>query len=136
VLVHKALGDATAPDWLEWSGPIAHAALTPKNAAPKGPLIAFAGIGRPLKFFDGLKAAGGDVMDGVAFADHHDFTKREMDDLRLLAESYDARLITTEKDFVRLPLALREGVAPFPVEATFADDTPLRDALLRVTAKR
>jgi len=76
-------------------------------------LLAFAGIGRPDKFFAGLKAAGGTLCEARAFADHHPFSEREIEDLIADAERLGAKLVTTEKDAVRLPewAASRVGVA-------------------------
>jgi tetraacyldisaccharide 4'-kinase len=72
------------------------AALTGK------PVLAFAGIGDPDKFFATLAAAGIDVRIRRAFADHHRYTGGEA--TALLAEAQAGRLlpVTTEKDMVRL----------------------------------
>ncbi len=40
---------------------------------PAGPLVAFAGIGRPEKFFRTLAAAGGRIVAQHAFPDHHPY---------------------------------------------------------------
>lgn len=112
-----------------WAGPILRASLKPRGPAPHGPLVAFAGIGRPDKFFDSLKAAGGQIEETAPYADHHVFTDREIEWLRTLARERDARLITTEKDFVRLTPAQRDGVLAFPVEAVFENPEAL-DAIL------
>jgi tetraacyldisaccharide 4'-kinase len=65
-------------------------------------IVAFAGIARPEKFFTTLREAGGKLVGQRAFGDHHPF--READAAALLAEAarLDARLVTTEKDHVRL----------------------------------
>ncbi len=62
-------------------------------------LVAFAGIGYPGKFFAVLD----NVVDVRAFADHYQYTKDDIEKLINLAEKKGARLITTEKDWVRLP---------------------------------
>ena len=110
--------------------PVLHAWLAPTGAAPVGKLIAFAGIGRPEKFFDGLTAAGADVCDAADFPDHHPYTASDLGHLEALAQKHDAALITTEKDWVRLPADWRERVATFPVRAEFANPAAL-DALLQ-----
>lgn len=74
------------------------------------PVIAFAGIGRPAKFFDGLARCGLRPRRGLAFADHHVYTAAECRRLCALAEEWDACLVTTEKDAVRLPPAFRAHV--------------------------
>ena len=112
--------------------PVLRAWLAPSAPVPEGKLLAFAGIGRPQKFFDGLKAAGGDLADAVQFPDHHRFTPADLRHLADLAESWDARLITTEKDHVRLPEAVRSQVLSYPVQVRFADEARIRDCLQQV----
>ena len=105
--------------------PVLRAAIAPCAAPPTGPLVAFAGIGRPAKFFDSLKAAGADLREGVPFDDHHVFTPGNLTFLHDLAASHGARLITTTKDHARLPAAERERILAFPVEARFEDEAAL-----------
>jgi tetraacyldisaccharide 4'-kinase len=66
------------------------------------PVLAFAGIGDPRKFFATLTASGADVRARHAFADHHPYTGG--DAAALLAEAQAGGLtpVTTEKDMVRL----------------------------------
>ena len=103
--------------------------LAPKSEPPKGRLYAFAGIGRPDKFFDSLRRMGADLVEAVPFADHHKFTDTEVEGLFVLASEYDAALITTEKDHVRLPGGYRRGIHAFPVEVRFEDELTLRRLL-------
>jgi len=103
--------------------------LVAKETPPKGRLYAFAGIGRPNKFFDQLRRMGADLIEEVPFADHHRFTDTEIEGLFVLASEYDATLITTEKDYVRLPSGYRRGIHAFPVEVQFEDELTLRRLL-------
>jgi len=112
--------------------PVLRAAIAPSGAVPEGPLVAFAGIGRPVKFFDGLKAAGADLREGVPYGDHHVFTASDLRFLHDLAASHGARLITTTKDHVRLPADERQRILAFPVEARFEDEAALRALLAPV----
>ena len=90
------------------------------------PLVAFAGIGRPAKFFDMLAGAGLHVASRHAFADHHRFSTGELARLRARARALDARLVTTPKDFVRIQPALRAGILPVGVRLLWDDETALR----------
>jgi tetraacyldisaccharide 4'-kinase len=65
-------------------------------------VVAFAGIGRPEKFFDTLREAGALIAQTRAFPDHHVFTQSELDDLRARAAAEQASLVTTRKDYVRM----------------------------------
>ncbi|MCP2670848.1 tetraacyldisaccharide 4'-kinase [Maricaulaceae bacterium EIL42A08] len=115
--------------------PVLTAWLEPGNAAPEGPVLAFAGIGRPQKFFDALKASGAKLADAISFPDHHTFSRADIERLRDLAEDHGATLITTEKDWVRLPGAVQPGVTTWPVRATFAEPARV-EALIEMAVER
>lgn len=94
-------------------------------------VLAFAGIGRPAKFFDSLRELGATLVDEVAFPDHHPYTAAEIAALRDRARAAAATLVTTEKDLVRLPPPLREGIAVLPVRLAWgvSDEATLSTAL-------
>jgi tetraacyldisaccharide 4'-kinase len=77
---------------------------------PGARYIAFAGIGRPEKFFAGLRASGVSLRGTQAFPDHHPYAERDLTRLFEYAAVADAKLVTTPKDAVRLPLAWRKRV--------------------------
>ncbi|MBA4338231.1 MAG: tetraacyldisaccharide 4'-kinase [Hyphomonas sp.] len=130
------MGDGPVPAAALQSGkPVLRARLEATGPAPAGPLVAFAGIGRPEKFLNSLKAAGGDIRDAVPYADHHPYTAGDLNFLRNLAKRDGARLITTSKDHVRLPPDIQPDVLVFPVKAVFEDAAAL-DALLAPLFKR
>ena len=75
------------------------------------PVMAVAGIAGPARFFEDLRQAGYAVAATAAFRDHHRYTRRDLDRLAAAARAAGAvRIVTTEKDFVRL-LPFR----PFPL---------------------
>ncbi len=69
------------------------------------PVLAFAGIGRPEKFYATLRELHADIVGTASFADHHIFGEREALDLLLRARELNAALVTTEKDLARLRAA-------------------------------
>lgn len=69
-------------------------------------LVAFAGIGYPKKFFASLK----NVVAHRSFPDHYQYVKEDLEKLIMLADKKKAKLITTEKDWVRLPEQIRETI--------------------------
>ena len=98
--------------------PLLEAELRPSAEAP--PLagrrvLAFAGIGRPAKFFASLEALGAVLIGRRAFADHHRYRRAEVEALLREASSQAAQCITTTKDWVRLPPDLRAPIAVLPV---------------------
>ena len=78
-------------------------------------VVAFAGIGRPEKFFNSLKAAGAELAETISFPDHHPFSSAEIENVLAKAKALNSIAITTEKDFVRIPAALRTDIMSFPV---------------------
>lgn len=110
--------------------PVLRAWLEPAEPPPPGPLVVFAGIGRPQKFFDAIRRQGGDVAETVDFPDHHRFKQSDLERLADLAASANGTLVTTGKDAVRLPAAFRESVFVSRVDVRFADEGAL-DAILQ-----
>lgn len=92
-------------------------------------LVAFAGIGRPEKFFASLAAEGGLLVARHGFADHHRYRESELARLQAEAAEAGARLITTAKDRVRLPASWRARVGVLEVTVAWEDAAAL-DALL------
>jgi tetraacyldisaccharide 4'-kinase len=87
--------------------PVFHAnnrTVMPEN---NGRIIAFAGIGYPHKFFDALNPQAIEVMK---FPDHYKYTKSDLNKLFLLSKKERADLVTTEKDWARLPADVRKKI--------------------------
>ena len=127
------MGEGTPPAELARADlPTFHGRLVPLEVPPQQAYVAFAGIGRPEKFFDTLTSLGADLRDSVPFADHHAFTDADMRYLRRLADDHSAHLITTEKDFARLPQEMRENIHTLPVAVQFDRPTELDTLLARV----
>ena len=100
------------------------AELKPENAAQSlhgKPVIAFAGIGRPERFFSTAAQLGAKIIDQHAFADHHPFSVSELTKLYEVAQAAGAHLITTEKDWQRLPIDWQNKIANLPVALTMSE---------------
>ena len=76
----------------------------PKNISSftKKKIIAFAGIGNPINFFELIKNNKLNLIDHKSFPDHYNFTEKDLKDLILKAKNNDAILLTTEKDYFRI----------------------------------
>jgi tetraacyldisaccharide 4'-kinase len=97
-------------------------------------VIAFAGIARPEKFFEPLRQAGA-ILEAVRpFPDHHAYTKRELDALLRDAAQLRAILVTTPKDAVRLPAAVRDQVTAVGVGLAWEDLGELGRLLKNIVA--
>ena len=118
-----------------FGGAVLRARLEPVATLPAGLYVAFAGIGKPSRFFDSLqKQPGVELSDGVPFPDHHAFRPSDLSFLTKLAGERRARLVTTDKDHVRLPPEMRDKVMRASVRAKFEDEAALARLLDGVSA--
>ncbi len=88
--------------------------------------LAFAGIGRPEKFFTSLRESGAILAGTRAFPDHHPYSAAECAGLLAQADRLGARLVTTEKDAVKLPPGMRAAVSLLPVRLAFENPAGLQ----------
>jgi tetraacyldisaccharide 4'-kinase len=141
VIGSGAAGDAVAAAASARGLPVFHGRFEPDTEAVamlKGrPLLAFAGIGDPDKFFATLRDAELDAHACLAFPDHHRYRRAEASDLIARAERDGLVLVTTEKDLARLAgqddLAALAGVArPLPISLTVDEQEAFRGFVLAV----
>ncbi len=65
-------------------------------------LIALAGIGNPDNFFNFLEDYKLNIIKKLRYPDHYSFSKKNLDNLLQLKIKYNAKLVTTEKDYMRI----------------------------------
>jgi tetraacyldisaccharide 4'-kinase len=106
------------------------------------PVIGFAGIARPEKFFATLRNNGARLIDTRSFPDHHRYRERDARRLLKAAKEQNAMLVTTEKDFVRLADEedaalgeLKHRCRPFPIAVEFDDAAAVKALLSAAIAK-
>ena len=97
--------------------------------------VAFAGIARPQKFFDTLAALGGKMVATKSYPDHYTYRSTDIEELQTLAKAHQARLITTEKDVVRLPASVRANVDTLKITLVFEGEDVLKPVLFPVLKK-
>ena len=137
VIGEGAPGEALARAAQALGTPVLRGLLAPEPGMAMGlagrEVIAFAGIGRPEKFFDTLRALGAEIIETEAFPDHHAFSPREIAGLQARANRRGAALVTTEKDAVRLGPAA-EQLLTLPVRLALADESGLQALLGKLRA--
>lgn len=118
--------------------PIFAGTLTPDqtilDSLDGDPVLAFAGIGRPNRFFATLRNAGANLVRQLAFADHHPYSEADLVRLQEEAGRLGAALITTKKDWVRLPADWRERVGFLPVTLDLDQADHLLDKITAIIA--
>ncbi len=119
--------------------PVFHGRLEPDEQAlallRRRPVLAFAGIGDPDKFFTTLRDAGIDVRVALPFADHHRYRRAQARELIERAERDGLVPVTTEKDLARLAgqddvAALAAVAQSLPVTLKVTEDEAFRNWVL------
>jgi tetraacyldisaccharide 4'-kinase len=105
------------------------------------PVVAFAGIANPERFFSLAERLGARVLARVSFPDHHAFSPADAERLLALAQTKGCDLITTEKDWARLPgveglTELARATRTLAVEMVFEERDLSRLASLIESATR
>ncbi|SCY87948.1 tetraacyldisaccharide 4'-kinase [Microvirga guangxiensis] len=137
-------GEAVARQAERWGKRILKGRLAPDQMLTEKlqgqRVLAFAGIGRPEKFFNTLRACGAIVEETRAFPDHHPYNRSDLDKLRKIAEARGLQAVTTEKDFVRIASMNGPGVwgdlMVLPVRLELDDEMALRNFILRKISDR
>ncbi|HWI26625.1 MAG TPA: tetraacyldisaccharide 4'-kinase [Stellaceae bacterium] len=116
--------------------PVLHARLVAEGAQRFAGqrVAAFAGIGRPAKFFESLEEAGAILASRHGFADHHAYSEAELRRLAAAADAAGAALVTTEKDQARLSPKWQARVEVLRVAVAWQDEAALDRLLQRIAA--
>tara|TARA_Y100001980_G_C14205932_1_gene67606 strand:- start:29 stop:502 length:474 start_codon:yes stop_codon:yes gene_type:complete len=64
--------------------------------------LVFSGIGNHKTFVSMLKKNGFKIIKQLEYADHYKYTKRDIEKIILTADNLKSKIVTTEKDFLRL----------------------------------
>lgn len=92
-------------------------------ALPAGSrIIGFCGLGYPTKFKKTLQELDFEVIDFVSFSDHHPYTITEIQKLLKAAETTNAKLVTTRKDFIKIPDVFKPNVTVVDVFLSLPDE--------------
>ena len=100
-------------------------------------VLAFAGIGRPQKFFKTLADLGAVIAASEVFADHHPFSERDAARIATRAQAEKLIPVTTTKDITRLIGGpARDGLASMtktvPVKLILEDEAAMHRFLQRM----
>jgi len=101
--------------------PIIHGYVKAKKPAflSNKDVYAFTGIAHPKRFFNTLEDLGYDIEELAIFDDHHQYSHREVENIINMAESKKLKVITTEKDWIKLSDEHKKVVSPLKIEIEF-----------------
>ena len=149
IVGNGAAADSVAAGITAEGKPVLRAHLVPDEASVASlrgkRVLAFAGIGDHARFFATLKTSGIELVRSRAFADHHAFSKAEIEGLIAEAGRDALTLVTTEKDLARLRAGgglpdWAKAIVPFAVTLEFDDAAALRkfvnDRLFKARARK
>ena len=95
-------------------------------------IIAFAGIAYPEKFFQSLTNEGAKIFKKITFPDHHIYSENDLLSLAEIANKKKSILVSTKKDFVRIPKSFRSLVNTLEGEIVFEDEEFIVEILSNV----
>ena len=84
-------------------------------------LYLLSGIASPDQFERMVVKLGSSVLDHFVYEDHHHFTDKEMEEI-LNEKRNESLLLTTEKDFVRLPSFAKKNAHRLKIKAKFKEE--------------
>ena len=98
-------------------------------------VLAFSGIAHPKKFFNTLKNLGCKIKKTYSFSDHYPFKSYEIEKLKSNAKFHNSILVTTEKDFMRIPFSQQKNIEILPIKIEFENKEILEKAILKILLK-
>ena len=93
-------------------------------------IIAFAGIAYPEKFFNSLKEQGAKIVKEITYPDHHIYNENDLLSLAEIANKTKSILVSTQKDFVRIPKSYRPLVNTLEGEIHFENEELIKEILI------
>ena len=107
--------------------------INKENKIFKGQNItAFAGIAYPEKFYQSLAEQGAKIVKEVSYPDHYIYNENDLLTLAESANKTKSILVTTRKDFVRIPKSYRSLINTLDGEIVFENEELLIEILSNV----
>ena len=104
-----------------------------KNKIFKGQKItAFAGIAYPEKFFNSLKEQGAKIVNKITYPDHHIYDENDLLSLAEKANQTKSILVSTQKDYVRIPKIYQSLINTLDGEIFFENEELIKEILSNV----
>jgi tetraacyldisaccharide 4'-kinase len=91
--------------------------------------IIFSGIGNPESFNQILIDNGINIVKEIIFPDHYKYTQKDIDDIRLQAKQLNSKILTTEKDYIKIHSNENDDIKCLKVELDIKNEDKLIDYL-------
>ena len=95
--------------------------------------IIFSGIGNPESFKQTLVDNNIKITKEIIFPDHHHYTQKNIDYIKSQATKYDSKILTTEKDYIKIKLFKNDDIKHLKIELDIKNEDKLIDYLRKHT---
>ena len=97
--------------------------------------LVFSGIGNHKTFVEMLKNNKLKIVSDLEYPDHYQYSKRDFDKIIINAKKFNAHIITTEKDYLRLENFNRNEILYVKSSLEISDEKSLTNKLLKLNEK-
>ena len=87
--------------------------------------LIFSGIGNPKSFKNLLIKNNFNIIDELIYSDHFKYSKKDIDFFKNRAKSLGAKLITTEKDYTKIPEEYKDDIGFLKLELEIDNEKEL-----------
>ena len=91
--------------------------------------LIFSGIGNPEGFKETLLINKFNIVKEIIFPDHYNYTKKDVDYIRLQAKKLNAKILTTEKDYTKIETDKNIDIFVLQIELDIKNEEKLIDYL-------
>ncbi|MDC0372828.1 tetraacyldisaccharide 4'-kinase [Candidatus Pelagibacter ubique] len=97
--------------------------------------LVFSGIGNHKTFIEMLKNNKLKIVSDLEYPDHYQYSKKDYDEIIINAKKFNAHIITTEKDYLRLENLNRKEIFYVKSSLDVSDEKNLTNKLIKVNEK-
>ena len=105
--------------------------LNLKDFNLKNKFLVFSGIGNHKTFINMLKKSGMNIVKDIEFPDHYSFKKTDINRILALSKKLNCKIITTEKDYLRLKTSNFDQIKYIKSELHIPDEDRLINDILK-----
>ena len=87
--------------------------------------LVFSGIGNPTAFRNTLRKNNLNVVKHLIFPDHYTYTEENIAKIKSQAKNLNAKILTTEKDFVKLNIENSKGIQFLKIDIKIKEENKL-----------